>query len=180
MPPTVNYEKSAVNILDTFSQYGFRKTSMADIANAAGVSRHSIYKKFGSKEACYEWTIYTYLHYMYSRIFTTLENNSQTAPVVLSQVFDIFMGEAVEIVHNAHGTDLINDTFKAAHESGEDWPLRFETRLGEYLERQHCANREMAFVLISASKGLLIEAQSREEFSRDMLAVINGVLGNVR
>lgn len=33
-----------------FSQYGYRKTSMEDIANAAGVSRPSLYSYFENKE----------------------------------------------------------------------------------------------------------------------------------
>ena len=36
--------------LPVFVRYGFRKTSMADIARAAGISRAALYLSFGSKE----------------------------------------------------------------------------------------------------------------------------------
>lgn len=36
--------------VEVISRYGLRRTSMADIAQAAGVSRQSVYAKFGSKE----------------------------------------------------------------------------------------------------------------------------------
>jgi AcrR family transcriptional regulator len=36
--------------LPVFVRYGFRKTSMADIAHAAGISRASLYLSFSSKE----------------------------------------------------------------------------------------------------------------------------------
>ncbi len=34
---------------------------MEEIARAVGLSRQSIYKKFGSKEACYTWALKTYM-----------------------------------------------------------------------------------------------------------------------
>ncbi len=44
----------AKDLMLTFAQYGFKKTSMEDIGSAVGVTRQSIYKKFGSKEKCYQ------------------------------------------------------------------------------------------------------------------------------
>ena len=47
-------DQRAAHILDTalpvFVRYGFRKTSMTDIARAAGISRASLYLIFNSKE----------------------------------------------------------------------------------------------------------------------------------
>jgi AcrR family transcriptional regulator len=47
-------DRKAGHILDTalpvFVRYGFRKTSMTDIARAAGISRASLYLSFNSKE----------------------------------------------------------------------------------------------------------------------------------
>ena len=39
-----------VSAFTQFSGYGFRRTSMEDIATAAGVSRASLYSYFGNKE----------------------------------------------------------------------------------------------------------------------------------
>ena len=36
--------------LDTFARYGYRKTSMEDVAQAAGISRPGLYLLFGSKQ----------------------------------------------------------------------------------------------------------------------------------
>src|SRR5436190_2097725 len=36
--------------LERFSHYGFRRTSMEDIAQQAGISRAAVYRHFGNKE----------------------------------------------------------------------------------------------------------------------------------
>ncbi len=175
-----NDNAKAKDILATFAQYGFQKTSMEDIARAMGVSRQSIYKKFGSKDKCYEWSIHTYLSGMYSSIFTDLSNDETPPLKTLINVFDTFIGQAVEIVNNPHGAEVFNDALKATHASQEDWPLRYRTRLAEFLERHNLASNNkalgMAFALISAGKGLLLEETSRSQFLKDMSLIIESVV----
>ncbi|MCG8379588.1 MAG: TetR/AcrR family transcriptional regulator [Proteobacteria bacterium] len=172
--------KTAKDILIVFAQYGFRKTSMQEIGHAAGVSRQSIYKKFGSKEKCYEWTIHTYLSGMYSRIFTALDKDDLPPLKNLINVFDTLIGEAIEIVNNSHGTEILNDVLQATHNSKEDWPLRFRTRLAEFLERNNYVSSDKAlgtaFALISAGKGLLLEEASRNQFLKDMTLIIESIV----
>ncbi len=175
-----NENEKAKDILATFAQYGFKKTSMKDIARAMGVSRQSIYKKFGSKEKCYEWSIHTYLSGMYSKIFTDLNNDDIPPLKTLINVFDTFIGQAIDIVNNSHGTEVFNDALKATHASQEDWPLRYRTRLAEFLERHNYASSDkalgMAFALISAGKGLLLEETSRSQFLEDMTLIIESIV----
>ncbi|MDF0699386.1 helix-turn-helix domain containing protein [Rhizobium sp. MC63] len=49
-----NEDRKSAHILDSalpvFARYGFQKTTMADIARAAGISRASLYLAFNSKE----------------------------------------------------------------------------------------------------------------------------------
>ena len=63
-------------IMMAFAQYGFRKTSMEDIARASDLSRQSIYKKFGSKESCYEQVLLAYMAGVYTELFRILEEAS--------------------------------------------------------------------------------------------------------
>ncbi|REL36739.1 TetR/AcrR family transcriptional regulator [Thalassotalea euphylliae] len=173
-------QESARNILETFARYGVRKTSMEEIANAAGVSRQSIYKKFGSKTRCHEWTIDTYLSVMYGRIFAALTNDQQPPMQTLHQVFDIFIGDAIEIVSNPHGTEILDDVFQSEKCSGDDWPLRLKTRLADFLARHNLVSSEhadgIAFTLIAAGKGLLLEESSRDQFLKEMSIIIDSVV----
>ena len=49
-PPTVTREKILAAAFARFSHYGFRRTSMEDIAAQAGVSRAALYLQFRNKE----------------------------------------------------------------------------------------------------------------------------------
>ncbi len=170
----------AKDLMLTFAQYGFKKTSMEDIGSAIGVTRQSIYKKFGTKEKCYEWTLNTYLSGMYSHIFITLEDDTGDSFQTLINVFDIFIGEAVGIVSKTHGAEILRDTLKTTYSSPEDWPLRFRARLADFLVRNDYAAKEnargMAFGLISAGKGLLLEESQRDEFLEHMTIILKGII----
>ena len=173
-------QESARSILETFARYGVRKTSMEEIASAVGVSRQSIYKRFGSKKRCHEWTIDTYLSVMYGRIFEALSNDHQPPLQTLTQVFDIFIGDAIEIVSNPHGTEILDDVFQSEKCSGDDWVLRLKTRLADFLMRHQLVPNEfadgIAFTLIAAGKGLLLEGSSRNQFLKEMSIIIDSVV----
>lgn len=170
---------AAKRVLAVFASYGFQKTSMQDIANASGVSRQSIYKRFGSKEQCYNRVINLYLADMYSRIFNELESNLAEPFSVLLNIFTIFVGEAVEVVNEPHGTEVFNDCIKAKYSGTEDWPIRFRARLTDYLVRNRLSSPEkangVALTLISASKGMLLEHRSYEQFNQDMTLIISSI-----
>lgn len=172
----------AKSILTAFAQYSFRKTSMSDIASAAGISRQSVYKRFGSKEASYQWAINNYLSSMYSELFTLLEVTHMPSKQILMQVFDIFIGQGVEIIRHAHGAEVFRDILRVTHESIEDWPLRFQARLADFLVRHHVAQTAqangLALSLISSGKGLLLVEASREQFLDDMKLIIDSVCIN--
>lgn len=173
-------QRMAKELLMTFAVYGFQKTSMQKLASSADLSRQSIYKKFGSKDRCYEWVIHTYLTNMYTQIFEILDSENLDPVQGLMKTFDVFIGNAVEVIANPHGSKVLDDTLKATHSSVEDWPLRFRTRLANYLTRNGLATTEnalgIAYALISAGKGLLLEEASRESFTKNMTIIINSII----
>jgi AcrR family transcriptional regulator len=52
-PVTASRERILSAALERFARYGFRRTSMEDIAGAAGVSRAALYLQFRNKEAIF-------------------------------------------------------------------------------------------------------------------------------
>ncbi|GAL35083.1 hypothetical protein JCM19240_3453 [Vibrio maritimus] len=169
----------AKRLLFTFALHGFQKTSMQDLANSAELSRQSIYKKFGSKDNCYRWVIDTYLATMYASIFEVLDDDKIEPIDGLMKTFDVFIGNAVKVISNPHGAQVLDDTLKATHASAQDWPIRFRERLANYLTHHNLASSEnalgIAYTLISAGKGLLLEETSRESFNKNIEIIIKSV-----
>ena len=58
----------------TFIRYGARKTAMTDIADAAGVSRQTLYDQFGSKDDLVEAAISRNTDLVLARISERLED----------------------------------------------------------------------------------------------------------
>ncbi|MCT4562930.1 MAG: TetR/AcrR family transcriptional regulator [Maledivibacter sp.] len=163
-----------------FTRLSYKKTTMQDIANATGMSRQSIYKKFGSKEKCYNWAIQTYLSDMYSRIFEELSRDQHGPFQTLQEVFEIFIGEGIDIINHSYGTNVLDDVLAATYSSEEDWHVRFTNRLADFLVKNDCVTPEkslgIAMALISSGKGLLLVETSKEQFKFDMTLIIKSVI----
>jgi AcrR family transcriptional regulator len=172
------------SIMMAFAQYGFRKTSMEDIARASDLSRQSIYKKFGSKEACYDQILLAYMADIYSEIFADLENDSAPPPIVLEGVFTRIGQDAVAFANTPHGPDLMEDALRAADKTPERWPEMFKNRLAVFFDKHGFSKswdhaEDIAFVMVTASRGSLIHAQTVESYCADMHRVFRTILPGV-
>lgn len=172
--------KIAKQLLLEFAKVSFKKISMKDIANISGVSRQAIYKKFGTKEKCYEYILHIYIEDLYQRIFSTLESKQKEPEDVLFDVFNIFLGESIEVVKNEYGTEILDDCLRYVHTSQDDWHIRFKSRLTTYLVSNKVIEPEKAearaLALILASKGLLLEKQNLEDFQTELKIIINNLI----
>lgn len=172
---------TAKDILTAFSTYGYQKTSMQDIATAAGVSRQAIYKRYGSKEACFKQSVKDYLDRMYGEIFSVLKADDGATRQTLVAVFDILIGEAIEMIRKPHGTEVIDAVLAGSFDSDEDWRIRFRSHLSAFLVRRGVVRSEqegmsISLVLIAASKGLLLEEASIDDFRVDMGQIIDALI----
>ncbi|MTH95969.1 TetR/AcrR family transcriptional regulator [Roseibium sp. RKSG952] len=167
-------------ILAVFAQNGFRKTSMEDIASAVSLSRQSIYKKFGSKEACYVWCAEASLSNMYGRVFAAMEEDAPPMET-LERVFELANADSIDLINTPFGAETLEHVLKISFASEEDWTIRYRSRLGAFLFRHgYAASRdeglEVAFTLIVAARGLLMMATSKDDFQADMRRICKSVL----
>tara|TARA_Y100001960_G_C14777643_1_gene884308 strand:- start:322 stop:870 length:549 start_codon:yes stop_codon:yes gene_type:complete len=170
----------ATLVLKKFAEHGYSKTAMDDISNIMGISRQAVHKRYGSKEGCYNAAIEYYLNAMYLELFELLDKGKGLE--TLTKVFDVFLGNAVEIVSQKHGAEIFADVLKFTHSAKEDWPFRFKLRLAIFLEDNGYSNKDdslgLAFSLISAGKGLLLERKTRDNFMEDMQIIITTLIKN--
>ncbi len=76
--------------ITTFIRYGARKTAMTDIADAAGVSRQTLYDQFGSKDDLVEAAISRNTDLVLSRVTDQLQDCAH-----LADKLDIYLSETV-------------------------------------------------------------------------------------
>ncbi len=172
-------------VVTAFAQYGFRKTSMEDIARAANLSRQSIYKKFGSKEACYDWALRGYMTGLYKEVFAQLSRKTDTPLDTLRAAVDTMVGEGVEFSQIAHGSEMLDAAMKAVEAAPGDLRAEYTEHMAQFLLRYDLAanlkqGRDLAHVVITASRGALLNAVTRQAFSDDMERVLHTLFPDAR
>ena len=169
-------------MLRMFAQYGVRKTSMEDIARSAGVSRQYIYKRFGSKEGALGWVLTSYIEAIVERALGALKEGGKSDPKEAVRIFfDHWAGEVVPIISNtAHGAEILEAGMKHAKGSGSDWESDVLLKLSSYLVEAGLSDSmdlaiEQANVLSMAAKGIILETETSQEFSKEMDRIVQVV-----
>jgi AcrR family transcriptional regulator len=92
----------------SFSTYGFRKTSMDDIARAAGMSRPALYLRYRNKEDICRSLVRFYYETSVQRLTDALATDGPV-PEVLSAAFLAQGGEIIEkMLSSPHGVELLD------------------------------------------------------------------------
>jgi len=165
-------------ILTVFARYGFKKTSMEDIARAAGLSRQSIYNRFGSKEAVFDWAVLSFISDMLSLVTATLKAGGTDKLAPLTEVYDIWIDSQFPLWCGAgNGAEIRDLAIAAAHRASFDLEGDFANAVSEYLLDNGLVDDSTTainkvFVLHLASSALRSTVKSAEAFSREMTRVI--------
>ena len=160
----------------TFLRYGFKKTSMEDLARAMGVSRQALYKKYGSKEAILELVTKSLVEASAEAALAALTAKNLTLGEQIFQALEQWVGQHVEPMRSSpHSGEVLAMTDHSA-----DSPIKvLEARLREAFERRlkterpELAAAEVTYTLFAASYGLLYKAQDHAEYESGMRRVLN-------
>jgi len=145
-----------------FSTYGFRKTSMDDIAKGAGMSRPALYLHFKNKDAIFRALVAAYYGNAAAGVRAALAEPGPL-PERLMAAFEGQAGEAVEMMMaSPHGMELFEVTKNVAGEeigAGEaalsgiyaDW-LQQQAVAGNAVLRGDAA--EVAQTICASLKGI--------------------------
>lgn len=172
------------NVLGVFAHYGFRKTSMSDLAGAANVSRQTLYNRFRTKNAVLDWAVEGYVAQTALQATQHLSAKDRPVRQRLLNAFSKWLGESVPVMHNSpHGAEIMDLGAASLQRSDVNPYLQFETALCRFLlDEGICKTQQEAedktFLLLIASKGLLLKSASSEEFEAGMTRIINSAISD--
>lgn len=162
-----------------FFRYGYRRTTMADLAQAIGISRPALYLRYCNKERIFEAVV---------RRFTAqiLEEIRQGAPSQgspldrLRYAFDLWVVRPYTLmVTSPDAKDLADCSFEFAQQAIDEGYAGFEAELRGILESipnprsvPGTTPGEIAHILASTARGFKASAHSMEELK----AMIEGLL----
>ena len=120
-----------------FSQYGYRKTSMEDLAGAAGISRPSLYSYFENKEEIFRSLSRMLNERALETARTNLEANRDTQAITARiegalADFTVSMFRLLDV--SPHGAELMDESHRLGGDIAQHFYTGFENLVAEELE----------------------------------------------
>ncbi len=150
----------------TFAAYGYKRTSMDDIARAAGLSRTALYLHFRSKEDIFRSLALRYFDQALLDMETALNRPDQTMEQALYASFVAKDGKFMEaVLSTPHGSELLDAGFAVSL----DLALAGEAKMTDLIARWLAAHdvpsdlgpaRALAGTIFAALKGMKSSATS--------------------
>lgn len=157
-----------------FSAYGFRKTSMDDIARGAGMSRPALYLHFKNKEAIFRALVEGYYATARAEITAALQVDGALSQK-LARAFAAHGGETMEaMMTSAHGMELFEASMSVAGETIEAGEASLRDLYTDWLADEVAQGRlrlsgeacDMARLFCACLKGVKHTSQSFETYRR--------------
>jgi AcrR family transcriptional regulator len=157
--------------LATFARFGFRKTSMDDIARAAGLSRQALYDRFTNKEDLFRAAMKRGLEEALSAAKARLASK---APIEerLVGAMDEWLGRYLEAL-SADASDLYESSRALLGNMFSEYGVVFErelasavsaSRLASFCEAAGVSPEQLAATLHACGRGWKHKAKGRAEF----------------
>ncbi|WNM31204.1 TetR/AcrR family transcriptional regulator [Streptomyces sp. Li-HN-5-11] len=158
------------------SRFGYRKTSMEEVARAAHISRPGLYFLFSSKETLFRAAVTQALERDITAVEHVLADPGRPLPERLVEAFDHWAGRSIGPLTRDVAA-VIEDNPDLLGEIAETTQRRFEELITEAIavESGQDAAPLVAQTMISASIGLKHQASSRE-FHLERLEVATDLL----
>jgi AcrR family transcriptional regulator len=159
-----------------FARYGFRKTSMEEVARAAGVSRQGLYLQFANKEELFRKALEHSLNSQLIAAQAALSRQQDSLEHRLISACDAWAGRFVGSL-GADAADLMCASTSLAGATLTHYETRFEQALTLAIAKSDlnifCATAgmcpaDLARALHATARGLKQRSASREEFVKGM------------
>lgn len=165
--------------LDVFVRYGYRKTSMEDVATAAGISRQTIYLHFRSKEALFLAGTEHLFDGALQAVGRRLANDTPIEDALVG-AFDEWHGRFVETFLNSpHIGEIMEASNSLAADAVCAKEDKFVALLAAAIEKAGLAPASVglsptdaASLLNATSRGYKHTVSSRDEYQQKMRSAV--------
>lgn len=169
--------------IQTFLRYGARKTTMADIAETAGVSRQTLYDAFGNKDEVIRASIRAVTDRSLVRARTAVDQAEGLA-ARLRAYLDQTIGASFDLMQTAsNAEELISGHNEAGKDEIARSHERHETLVSELLSGSEGSIRtsgqsvdQLAHFVVTTAMGYKSSAKDRADLDALMTSLITAVV----
>ncbi|MFY2825937.1 TetR/AcrR family transcriptional regulator [Ruegeria sp. MALMAid1280] len=172
-------QKAILNsAFQAFATYGFRKTSMDDIARGAGMSRPAVYLHFRNKEAIVSKLTEVYYAEKSAAVAEALAS-SGSVPDVLTRAIKAQTEGMAAILASPHGLEMLDNTKSMAAEIISEGEARMAGLYADWLTQQAQAGRvrllagaaETGRTITATLKGLKLIGAGAEVYEQQVAQI---------
>lgn len=154
-----------------FLRHGLKKVSMSDVAEAAELSRPSLYAAFANKEAVVDGLMELHIELNLAK---SLERSDEDLSVQeqLEAICEVWIIEPfASAIDQEHGKEVMETIEDYAPKSVAAMYGEFERCLSEVLKnhmkkKNGLSAKDVAHIIVSATKGLKVSSESLAELKR--------------
>ncbi|WP_170516428.1 TetR/AcrR family transcriptional regulator [Ruegeria atlantica] len=172
-------QKTILNsAFQAFAAYGYRKTSMDDIAQGAGMSRSALYLHFKNKEAIVSKLTEVY-YVEKSAVIAAALASSGSVPEVLTRAIQAQTAGMAAILASPHGLEMLDNTKSLAAEIIAEGEAKLAGLYADWLTHQEQAGRvrllasaaETGRTITATIKGLKLIGAGAEVYEQQVAQV---------
>lgn len=188
MSPPIEPDERRVALLQAaigvFFRYGLHKTSMDDVARAAGISRQGLYRHFSSKEELFGETVRFVVNDALHRAIAALDDDDEALPARLEAAVLAWSGlHFSHLSTSAHVAEILAAAAGPLGDTVEEARRRFADAIARALRQSGVAEtakdaKERALTLEAAATGIKHSTTDVTRFVRDLRVCIRVVLGD--
>lgn len=166
-----------------FLAYGFKRTTMADIADAAGISRPALYLEFKNKADIYR----AGFQLMVENTFRDVERALQRQGPLLDRLKAALMAGVVtplkDLQQSPFGAELFEVKHEIAEDLGQNWNDRMQTSIRRALEGATASGEinlctseldadDLARILVSSVEGIKKRMSNWNQAEADIARIV--------
>ncbi|MCF6232957.1 MAG: TetR/AcrR family transcriptional regulator [Rhodobacteraceae bacterium] len=169
---------------DAFSAYGYRKTSMDDIARGADMSRPALYLQYRNKRDIFRTLVQ--LHYDQAcKAAAAALAGPGTPSDLLTAAFMALGGEVLEVLLNSpHGMEMLDTTTATAADIVLDGEMRLHAEFALWLARLEASGnghlqgsaQDVAATILAGLKGIKMAGTDYTIYQK-RLGLLGAMLG---
>lgn len=170
-PPQTDRQDAILHAaFHAFATYGFRRTTMDDIAQGAGLSRSALYLHFRNKEDLFRHMTRAFFAEVNQALVPILADPAADLTTTLAAAFRAKDGKFMDVVLGTpHGAELMDAGFSIACDIAAEGEAGFQAKLADWFRRRGTpavlgTPEEVAQTLMSALKGIKSSAGSLAEY----------------
>jgi TetR/AcrR family transcriptional regulator of autoinduction and epiphytic fitness len=166
--------------IGVFARFGYRKTSMDDVARAAGVSRQGLYLSFANKEELFRRALEHSLRAQLASAIAALSGANDSLEIRIIAACKEWSGRFVGSL-GADAADLMCASTSLAGATLAEYEWQFEAALADAIRATAVADRcaaaglnvaDFARALHATARGLKQTCKTQEAFVKGMTAAV--------